>query len=295
MSAQGEITSQRRKAKILEFPSVTPKDTRLVVPREHGSWALLLLPLISGCIVGYFAGPAATLAPALWLFCVAMAAFLIQQPLQILLGVSVLKARSVREQRVAVLSVVGLSVIAAVALINLLQWHRILVLVFGVVALACFAVAAFFGNARQFRIAKQIVGALGLTITAAAGYYVVAGRINRTALLLWLASWLFASGQIEYVQLRMHTVGIKARYGRAKTGWKVGALHLLALAASGSAVLMAGMPPLFALIFVPALIRFVVWMLRPARPLKLYVLGFSELVQSIAFSALLTAAFLFQK
>jgi hypothetical protein len=58
---------------------------------------------------------------------------------------------------------------------------------------------------------------------------------------------------------------------------------------------MLGMPPVFALVFVPAVIRFFFWMAGPARPLKLHVLGFSELAQSIAFTAILTASFLLKQ
>lgn len=221
-----------------------------------------------------------------------MAAFLSYQPLQILLGVSVLKLRSVREQRVAVTWVVGLAAMTAVAAIKLLEWNRLLIWIFALVALACFATAALMGNSRHFRVAKQIVGALGLTSTGAAACYVTTGRIDRTALLLWFACWLFAACQIEYVQLRLHTAAVKSLSGKAKAVWRVALLHLLALAASISSVFLMRTSLLFAFIFLPAVIRFLFWMAGPARPLRLYVLGFSELVQSIAFTALLTASFL---
>jgi len=66
MSAQGEIPGSVRKASILEFPVVTPNEKRLLLPREHGAWALWLLPLISGGIVGFVRGGAVAPAPALW-------------------------------------------------------------------------------------------------------------------------------------------------------------------------------------------------------------------------------------
>ncbi len=295
MSAPGEASFRQKRATFPALPSVHRKDVRLVLPREHGSWALVLLPLISGLIVGYFSGTGGVLAPALWFFCVAMAAFLAYQPLQILLGVSVLKTRSAREQRVAVAWVAALTLLAAIGVIKLLESDRMLIWVFGLVALACFGAAALMGNSRRFRVPRQITGALGLTSTGAAACYVATGRIDRMALLLWFAFWLFAACQIEYVQLRMHTVAIKSRAGKAQASWRVALLHLAALAASIAAIFVLGMPLVFALIFVPAVVRLFFWMAGPARPLKLYVLGLSELVQSIAFSAILTASFLMKR
>ncbi len=292
MSAQGEITTTAAKAKILRFPSVTPNEKRLLIPREHGSWALWILPLISGGMVGFAGAPRTATAPALWFCLVASAAFLIHQPLESLLGVSVFKLRSLREQRTAVFWVMGLTVMVVLGAIALLQLQRGLVLVFGLAALGCFALAALFGRARSLRIAKQLIGALGLTSTAAGAYYVTTGRVDRTALELWLACWLFAAGQIEYVQLRLRTAYARSRRDKVKSGWQVCFLHLLLPAAAITAVAALQLPRLAALVFVPAVIRIFVWMFGPIRPLKLYVLGFSELFQNMIFAALLTAAFL---
>src|ERR1051326_6002406 len=220
MSAQGKITTIAAKAKILRFPSVTPNEKRLLIPREHGSWALWMLPLISGGIVGFAGTPRAATAPALWFCLVASAAFLIHQPLESLLGVSVFKVRSLREQRIAVFWVIGLTSMAVLGVIALLQLQRGLVFAFGLAAAACFALAALFGSARSLRVAKQLVGALGLTSTAAGAYYVTTGRVDRTALELWLACWLFAAGQIEYVQLRLRTAYARSRYDKVKAGWR---------------------------------------------------------------------------
>ena len=49
----------------------------------------------------------------------------------------------------------------------------------------------------------QIIGAIGLTSTAAGAYYVASGTLDRTAVLLWIANWLFAADQIHFVQTRI--------------------------------------------------------------------------------------------
>ncbi|HKV91330.1 MAG TPA: YwiC-like family protein [Candidatus Angelobacter sp.] len=292
MNAQETAVPLPESPKVLRFPEPSQSDLRLVVPREHGAWALWLLPLISGGIAGYFSAPRSAVAPALWFSLVAVCAFLVHQPLETLLDVSVLRLRSLHEQRVAVFWVMGLTAMASLGVLELLRLHRGLIFVFAGMALSSFALGALFGRTRSLRVSKQHVGALGLTSTAAGAYYVTTGRIDGTALLLWLATWLFASSQIEYVQLRLHTANVNSRLRKIKAGWKVCFLHLLLLGAAISIQAVTKTAPLFNLLFVPAAVRLVVWMLRPARPLRLYLLGMSELFQSILFNALLTGAFL---
>lgn len=292
MSAQGEITTTQRKARILRFPEVTANEKRILVPREHGAWALWLLPLFSGGIVGFAAAPLAATAPAIWFSFLAVSAFLIHQPLESLLGVSVVRLRSAREQRVAVFWVMGLTAVAALCVFELILLERSLILLIAAGAAACFGLAALFGRARSLRIPKQLVGALGLTSTAAGAYYVTTGGFDRVAVVLWLASWLFAAGQIEYVQIRLRTAYAKSHREKMRAGWQIAVFHLfwLALATYGAAVFAA--PRLLAVAFLPAVIRIFVWMFGRVQPLKLYVLGFTELLQNIVFAALLTAAFL---
>ena len=291
MSAHGEIPAVAPKAKLLAFPRVTAQEKRLLVPREHGAWALWLLPLITGGVVGFVRG-GATAAPALWFSLVAIAAFLIHQPLESLLGVSIVRLRSPREQRVAVLWVIGLTAVAALAVMELVLLHRGLVLLIGVAALSCFVLAALCRRARALRIAKQLIGALGLTSTAAGAYYVVAGRLSNLALSLWLASWLFAAAQIEYVQLRLATANARSRRDKINAAWPVCLLHVAILAGATTGAVALHFPKFLPLAFVPAVVRIFAWMFSPARTLKLYLLGFSELFQNIVFAALLAVAFI---
>jgi len=177
---------------------------------------------------------------------------------------------------------------------ELLRWQRSLIFVFALVVLLCFALGALFGHRRALRIPRQLVGAFALSATGPGAYYVTTGRIDATALWLWLGVWLFAAGQIEYVQLRLRTANVKTRIGKARAGWRIGFLHLLLMGATIVAA-ATGLPALLGLTFVPSSLRLFAWMLGPARKLKLYALGFSELFQNIAFNALLTVAFLLRR
>src|SRR5262249_18118508 len=91
---------------------------RLLVPREHGSWGLWLLPLIAGAVVGWSARSDGSMASLLWFFLAAASAFLVHQPFQAWLGHSAFKARSPEEKRTAfaasliLLALSGFSLIA---------------------------------------------------------------------------------------------------------------------------------------------------------------------------------------
>ena len=264
----------------------------LLVPREHGSWGLWLLPLISGAVVGYVFDAHTALAPVLWFSLAAASAFLIYQPLESLLGLSLVKMRSPRQQRTALVWIIVLTITAVCSVLELLHLQRFMVLLVGVVASGCFGVRSLLGRSRRVRVLKQLIGALGLSSTAAGAYYAATGRMDGTALLLWLASWLFAVGQIEYVQLRLRSAQTRSLRQKARNSLPVTVFHLLVIAIAIAAGLAHVAPLLLGLTFIPAIIRLAVWIVRPWRPLGVHILGISELTQGIVFNGLLIAAFL---
>jgi hypothetical protein len=188
--------------------------------------------------------------------------------------------------------VIALAVIATAGVLELFHWHRGLVVGFGLAALGCFGVRILLGSSRRMRVPKQLIGAIGLSSTAAGAYYAATGRIDRTGILLWFASWLFAVGQIEYVHLRISTAQVRSRRQKLRSSMAVCFLHLLMIGTSITAAFAGLAPLLLALAFVPSSIRVGVWLLRPWRPLGVHILGFSELLQGLLFNILLIGAFL---
>ncbi|MBZ5533561.1 MAG: YwiC-like family protein [Acidobacteriia bacterium] len=284
-------TNRTSTASVLTFPPTQMQ--KLLLPREHGSWGLWALPLISGAMVGWISGKGQTPASlVLFWFCLAAAcAFLVYQPLEVLLDLSPLKARSKTERRLAWSWVFAATAVGMLSMVELVRLGRGRVLLFATLGLACFGVRWLFGKTRALREGKQIVGALGLTSAAAGAYYVTTGRIDATALLLWGASWLFASGQIEFVQLCISTASAKSRLEKFAAGRKVFYLHLLLVVASIAAAEAGLVSILMGIAFIPAMLRLIAW--GAARPHKInfHVLGFAELSQSFLFSGLLVAAF----
>lgn len=264
----------------------------MLIPREHGAWGMLLVPLATGAIVasrvGFHAGP-------LVLFIVAtLALFWLRTPVEAWLGLSPIKAQT-KEERASVLRMIVLLCAIALASLAVLfgtGYARGLVII-GIVAAVALGVQEIVKKlGRSGRMPAQIIGAIGLTSTAAGAYYVATGTLDRTAVLLWIANWLFAADQIHFVQTRIR--GSKLTTWREKTArgkWFVYAqIGLIVLLAAAIVYRVIGVWTLIA--FVPALARGVAWFVRPTQPLDVHKLGFSELAQAIIFGVLLAVAFL---
>ncbi len=264
----------------------------MLIPREHGAWGMLLVPLVTGAIVasriGVHAGP-------LVLFIVTtLALFWLRTPVEAWLGLSPIKAQSKQERASVLRLIVLLCVIALASLAALFAtgYARGLVII-GIVAAIAFGVQEVVKKlGRSGRMPAQVIGAIGLTSTAAGAYYVASGALDRTAVLLWIANWLFAAGQIHFVQTRIRgskLASSSAKFTRGK--WFVYAqIALVVVLAIATAYRLLPLWTLAA--FVPALWRGVAWFVRPTQPLDVHKLGFSELAQAIVFGALLAVAFL---
>ena len=263
----------------------------MVIPREHGAWGMLLVPLATGAVVAAHSG---INGEALTLFVVAaMSLFWLRTPVEAWLGTSPIKAQSGRERTVVLRTIVGIAVLAVAAVAALLLTANYELIVIGAIAglaLAAQDVVKKFG--RKGRMPAQLIGAIGLTSTAAGAYYVATGRLDRTAIALWLANWLFACDQIHFVQLRIHSGRLDSFEEKLQQGlpFLVAQVALIAIVLGACHL---GLFPAAALVaFLPVLLRGTLWFVRTRQPLDVHKLGFSELGQSLLFGALLCVGFL---
>ena len=264
----------------------------MIIPREHGAWGMLLVPLVTGAVV---ATRSSIDFAALAIFLVAaLSLFWLRTPVEAWMGTSAIKAQSPSERSAVARASVALAAVAAVAVTTLFLSGngRGLITIGAVAAVAFAAQVAVKKIGRRGRTPAQIIGAIGLTSTAAGAYYVATGKLDRIAVALWLANWLFAGDQVHFVQVRIRssraaTVGEKLHQGYA---FLAGQFVLLA----GVVVLcrLSFFPKLVVFAFVPVLLRGTVWFLRGRQPLDVHKLGFSELAQAVIFGTLLCVAFL---
>lgn len=262
----------------------------LVVPREHGAWGMLLVPLATGAAVGLLTGGRVFYLPLLIVATVVI--FWLRTPVESWLGTSPLRAQSAEERNAVAKVILLLTAVAGMALAGLF-WggQNTELLLLGVIAGMAFAAQAVLKKRRETRMLAQFVGALGLTLTAPAAFCVVVGRISELALLIWLCNWLFALNQIQFVQLRIHSTRVGGLIHKVVNG------RGFLVIQSGVAVMLllawrAGiLPGLVLLAFAPALLRSIAWLFAPQRPLMVRRLGWTELAHDVTFGILLVAGF----
>jgi hypothetical protein len=264
----------------------------MLIPREHGAWGMLLIPLATGAVVGSRLA-FDPVAPTLFVVAT-LSLFWLRTPVEAWLGLSPIKAQTGEERRSVMRMIIPLCIVSVVSLGLLLLTGRARgLLIIGTVAAVSFAVQVGVKRlGRSGRMPAQIIGAVGLTSTAAGAYYVASGVLDKTAVLLWFANWLFAADQIHFVQIRIRGSKLTNWREKADRGkWFVYAQIALMVVLAVACVYR--LLPLWAWIaFVPAFGRGIGWFVRPTQPLDVHKLGFSELRQSLLFGALLAVTFL---
>jgi len=264
----------------------------LILPREHGAWGLLLVPMITGAGVAFH--QASHIFPLILLLTAALALFWLRTPLESLLGTSAMRAQTLEESHTLRSIIVLLASIAAVTLAGLLWAGRNA----GLWPLGAAVAAAFIAQAvlkklgRRTRMLSEMVGTIGLTASAPAAYYVITGEFNATAWMLWLANILFAGDQIHYVQLRIHTAKIQGFRAKFANGWVFALGQALMTAIITLACLARLMPAIASLAFAPLLFRGWFYFVQEPTPLVVRRLGWSELKHATAFCVLLIATFI---
>jgi YwiC-like protein len=274
-------------------PAQQARRRALVVPREHGAWGLLLVPLFTGVVAGFASGH--RIWPLLMFTMAALSLFWLRTPVESLSGAGPLKANTEEERWTALVASVLLAAVATVCLTGLMWGGRDLRLLF-LGAAAAFAVVvqtALQRLGRRARMTAQLVGAIGLTCTAPAAYYIGTGRLDERAFILWAANWIFAGNQIHFVQLRIHSV----RAATFSQKFALGSAFCLAQPVFLASLVIASfwrvLPPLVIVAFVPAFVRGTLWFFQKPESLDVRSLGWSEMKHGVVFGVLLAVAFIY--
>jgi hypothetical protein len=275
-----------------DLPATSVRNARnrsLIVPREHGAWGILLIPLFTGACGGLLGGGSGRdLAP---LLLVTLSLFWLRTPVESWVGTAPIRARTLDEFRAVRTAVFLLATTSSAGLIWLFWSGRNRALIW----IGCAAGIAFLAQAAvkwiwpKERTAAQMVGAVGLTSTAAAAYVIVTGWLGTLAWSLWAANLLFALNQIQFVQLRIRAARAESRRQKLAIGrgFLAGQVLLLAL------ILAAGAAEVFPWwatpAFLPLLIRGFAWFAARPKALAIHALGKSELLYACVFGVLLVA------
>jgi len=261
------------------------------LPREHGAWGMLLVPLVTGAAAGNAHGK--QIIWTLLFAVVALGLFCLRTPVEAGLEISPLRPQNDGERKLIHYSIYIYASVPALALAALIQWaHAYGLLLLGAAAAIAFLFQSVLKKLGQAtRMSAQLTGAIALSSTSAGAYYLATGHFGPTAVIIWTANWLFAANQIHFVQLRIHsaramTPAEKFFPGRSFLLHQAGCLLLLGL------IWRAGWLPGFILLaFGPLFIRGLAWFLESPRQLQVRRLGISELLYAIAFGIFFIAAY----
>ncbi|HEU4390720.1 MAG TPA: YwiC-like family protein, partial [Blastocatellia bacterium] len=222
---------------------------RLKLPREHGAWAMLYVPMLIGILVaGRF-----TLAVA-FLVCSASLFFVARESL-------ILWWRSVRRNAkypgagLTAAVYLGLAFLFAIPLVAVYQlWWLV-----PMSAAAGILVAI---NAEQSvrkmdrTIGGELLAILGLTSSGLAAHYVATGKVEANAFWLWGSCVLYFTSSIFYVRLRVYSSQVRKSVVAVQgVRLQCASYHLAMLLSVVVFWLVFGLSGLLVLAFAPILIR----------------------------------------
>ncbi len=260
---------------------------RYLVPREHGAWAMWLLPFVIGAVA------AGNWTSATWRLLIAC---LLIFAARTALGSAIRMRR--RNGTISInctLAGMAESLIALVCAWPLIIDGNRILLLLGAAAFVLFIVDLLWIKDRSERtVSAEILGVAGFTLTAPAAYIVSGGPSGLNALVLWLVVFGFFAGSIFHVKLRLARLGNKGdeENNRAQKYERWAIVYVIAISAITILISMLRWAPGWLIAaFVPWIIH-ILWDVFNFRPQKnLYRVGWTLVAHSLFFTGMVSLIF----
>ncbi|MDZ7362487.1 MAG: YwiC-like family protein [candidate division KSB1 bacterium] len=256
-----------------------------LIPKEHGAWAVLFVPLIVGAsIAGKFT------LNVLWLALGTLAVFMSYAPAQTLLRARLVSPPAPERARAAKFWAAAHLIFGALFMLPLFLRGLWWLLAIGILSAIAFIVNFLLTRRYSKTVLSDLISVLGLTLSAPAAYYAVTGKLDQTAALLWLMNFLFFGSGIVYVHTKLRAAALKQpqfSFGEKLSLGKLNLIyHLIVLAIVG--ILAAhNFTPLFAAVaFVPMTIHAIYGTLKLSSTVRFKNLGLILLLHSFIFALL---------
>jgi len=264
------------------------KSAAVMLPREHGAWAMFIVPLIIGIGAGGQWDP--NLLP---LALTAFGFFLLRYPLMLLV-----KSRSADARSSAARWSTFYAALAAASGIWLLLstqlWPLIPIGALGFLSLATYLWLA--ARRAEMSLAGEWIGIAGLALGAPSAYLVATHAFDTTAIVLYLLNVLYFGGTVFYIKFKVReqprVVAPTARWLEKLWVGRVTILyHAMALIIVTLLALIGTLPALAAAAFALPTCKAIGGVTtRPAR-LNIPRLGFIELGVTVVFALVVVAAY----
>ena len=260
----------------------------IMLPREHGAWAMFAVPLL----VGLGAGGTWN-ANLLLLTLTVFGFFLLRYPLML-----TIKSRAPDARRDALRWSAIYATLTAISGTWLLLASQLWLLIpIGALGLATLAIYLLLAARRaEMSTAGEWLGIAGLALGAPAAYLVATGSLDETALALYLLNVLYFGGTVFYIKFKVReqprTVEPVASFrARLWAGRVTLAYHTMVLLVVALLATIGVLPALAAAAFLLPMCKVVRGVFtRPAR-LNIPRLGLIELAITAAFAFIVLAAY----
>lgn len=257
------------------------------LPREHGSWFMLLVP----CAAGLVAAGQVSLPGVLFMFA-ATAFFLARQPLLLLFRKGRESAQTRRSWQFWLGTWSGVTGLSMAALI--LRYARTPLLPLSLVGLALLLYEVWrWRRSPRPDLRTELLAAVGMASSAPGAYVAEVGVWTQQAAVIWALSAFYFTAAVFYVNLMLvwrkqdpHSQGDRWRLG-GSTLWA----HVTAVAGGLALTLVGWAPPLAPLAYLPALAKAVQQISFGGRETSFKWLGLMEAAHSLVFLALLAVAY----
>jgi hypothetical protein len=254
-----------------------------VIPKEHGAWAVLFVPLVTGAAI---AGGLSENVLLLGLS--VLSVFLWTVPAQTLLRHVTFGPRQEAKLRGA-LFWGGVYLLFAIAfLIPLFARGYWLLAPIGFAG----AGALFAGFIRQGRsprtIAADIVSILGLTLSGLAACYVSSGTLSLLGITVWILSAVFFISSVFYVHMKIGSISSKNRRMHPGLLRMVNIMYQAGVLLALTLLAIAGMTRWITVVaFIPMAAHVLYGTVRPSIDVEFKKLGLLLLAHSILFGIIL--------
>ncbi len=259
----------------------------LIIPKEHGAWAVLLVPMIVvSCVVETFSLNLMLLAGS------TLAMFMSSGPVQMILRNRLAGSLESEKLRDAKFSA-GLCLLASLILATPLLLQRFwLLAAFGFLAAVSFFLSFFISKGTHKSIRSDLLAVFGLTLSAPSTYYLLQGTIDSLSLELWLLNFLFFGSSVFYVHMKIAATKFREFELNASQKLLLGKMnlvyHVVVLAIITTLVALNYTEELAIGAFAPILIHSIYGTVKLSTKVSFKRLGFLLLGQSIVFGILVT-------
>ncbi len=259
---------------------------KIIVPKEHGAWAVLFVPMLVGAGVGGAVTP-----NFLLLALSALSVFMSYVPVHTILRHYIVAPQQQDKLDQAWFWATAYFLFGVLFMIPLLVQGYLLLLVIGIVGAISFLGNFVFTRRYPKTIPGDLMAVFGLSLSAPCSYYVVRGTLDGHAVVLWLLNFLFFGCSVFYVHMKIAAATSRKTEIQTREKISLGWLNVMYHVGVVAVVVVLAIyerTNSFALItFVPMAVHAIYGTYKLSNRVAFRNLGFILLAQSMIFGVIL--------